>query len=322
MAPPDASRNRGRAADEPGALHLVQAVQRLEHALVAPGDARRRDRVPRLRGSALPQADPVAEPLRRRQRAAARRGRDRPAARVVLAEEGAIRDRIRNRDHRRLADPRRHVVGHRRRHAERAPGGVLESGGAHAGRLRHVPVHRQLRDPHGPDAADGHLADPGLRARGRAVGSQARGRSRPGGGQGGGPAGRHALAVGRGIRARGRQARARTALSRRPRDRKDDAREGDRDRVQLPVRLDPGLRLRPDLHRRRRDRRPLPRLEGEAARPQVGRTVHRLHRRDRRSRDAQAGTRRRRTGRCLRPGGHPRPPLLRAERSASQAAAT
>ena len=45
---------------------------------------------------------------------------------------------------------------------ERAPVGVLEPGGAHAGRLRHVPVHRQLRDPHGPDAADGHLPDRGF----------------------------------------------------------------------------------------------------------------------------------------------------------------
>ena len=283
--------------------------------MVARGHARCRDRVPRLRRSALPQADSLAQPLRRRQPAVARRGRHRPAARLVLAEEGAVRDRVRNRDHRRLADPRRHVVGHRRRRSERDPVGVLEPGGADPGRLRHVPVHRQLRDPHGPDAADGHLADPGLRARGCAVGGQARGRPRPGGGEGGGSAGRHALAVGRGLRAGGREAGARIALSRRTGDRQDDAREGDRDRVQLPVRLDPGLRLRSDLHRRRCDRRALPRVEGEAARPQVGRPVHRLHRRDRRSRDAPPGARRRRAGRCVRPGGHPRPPLLRAERS-------
>ena len=38
---------------------------------------------------------------------------------------------------------------------------------------------------------------------------------------------------------------------------------------------------------------------------QVGRPVHRLHRRDRRSRDAPPGARRRRAGRCVRPGGHP-----------------
>ena len=41
------------------------------------------------------------------------------------------------------------------------------------------------------------------------------------------------------------------------RHRQDDAREGDRDGVQLAVRLDPGLRLRRDVHRHRRDRRPL-----------------------------------------------------------------
>ena len=48
---------------------------------------------------------------------------------------------------------------------------------------------------------------------------------------------------------------------------------------------------------------------------QVGRPVHRLHRRDRRGRHAPAGARRRRAGRCVRRTGHPRPPLLRAERS-------
>ena len=67
-----------------------------------------------------------------------------------------------------------------------------------------------------------------------------------------------------------------------PGHRQDDALEGDRDRLQLPVHLDPRLRLRPDVHRHGRRDRPLPRLEGEAARTQVGRPVHRLHRRDRR----------------------------------------
>ena len=52
------------------------------------------------------------------------------------------------------------------------------------------------------------------------------------------------MAVRRGVRAGRRQARARAALPRRARDRQDDAREGDRDRLQLAVRLDPGLRLR------------------------------------------------------------------------------
>ena len=38
VAPPHPRRHRRRRADEPGALHLVQGVQRLEHALVAPRD--------------------------------------------------------------------------------------------------------------------------------------------------------------------------------------------------------------------------------------------------------------------------------------------
>ena len=64
--------------------------------------------------------------------------------------------------------------------------------------------------------------------------------------------------------------------------------------LQLAVRHDPGLRLRADLHRHRRDHRPLPRAQGEEARQQVGRPVHRLHRRDRRRRHAPPGARRRR----------------------------
>ena len=76
-----------------------------------------------------------------------------------------------------------------------------------------------------------------------------------------------------------------------PGHRQDDALQGHRDLVQLPVRLDPGLRLRPDLHRHGRGARPLPGHEGQAPRPQVGRPVHRLHRRDRRRRHAPPGAR-------------------------------
>ena len=47
-----------------------------------------------------------------------------------------------------------------------------------------------------------------------------------------------------------------------------------------------GLRLRRDVHRDRRDRGSDPRAPREAARAQVGRPVHRLHRRDRRRRHA------------------------------------
>ncbi len=93
---------------------------------------------------------------------------------------------------------------------------------------------------------------------------------------------------------RRRQARARPPLPRSARHRQDDDGQGNRDWVQLAVRLDPGLGLCPDLHRHRRDHRALPRPQGEEARQQVGRPVHRLHRRDRRSRHAPPGARWRR----------------------------
>ena len=73
----------------------------------------------------------------------------------------------------------------------------------------------------------------------------------------------------------------------------DDARQGDRNRLQLALRDDPGLGLRPDVRRPRLDPRPLPGTQGEAARAQVGRAVHRLHRRDRRRRHAAERARRR-----------------------------
>jgi hypothetical protein len=57
----------------------------------------------------------------------------------------------------------------------------------------------------------------------------------------------------------GGKARTRPALPRRAGDREDDAREGDRDRVQLADRHDPGLGVRPDVHRHRRADRPLAR---------------------------------------------------------------
>ena len=56
--------------------------------------------------------------------------------------------------------------------------------------------------------------------------------------------------------------------------------------LQLAVRVDPGLGLRADVHRHRRRDRALPRPQGEEARQEVGRPVHRLHRRDRRRRHA------------------------------------
>jgi len=52
--------------------------------------------------------------------------------------------------------------------------------------------------------------------------------------------------------------------------RQDVSREGDRKLVRLPVRCNPRLGLRLHLHGRRRDPRPLPRVEGQAARPEMG----------------------------------------------------
>ena len=123
-------------------------------------------------------------------------------------------------------------------HAVPVPG-VLD-----ADRRRLLPLPRELPDLHGPAADDGHLADPRLRARRRAVGREARRRARPDRGQGGDPARRNAVAVGRDVRERRRQARARPDLPRRPRYRQDDDGEGDRHGLQLAVRLDPGLGLR------------------------------------------------------------------------------
>ena len=68
---------------------------------------------------------------------------------------------------------------------------------------------------------------------------------------------------------------------------------GRRPHRQLPVRLHPGLWICSDLHWNGRDHRPLPRAQGPQARPQVGRPVHRLHRRDRRGRHAPGQPRRR-----------------------------
>ena len=124
--------------------------------------------------------------------------------------------------------------------------GSAQSGDARsscdAARLRRLPLHRQLPDLHGPDVLMGISqirgfepgdADWGVKlddVRGQAEAKEEVRRIV------------HALAVGRALRGRGRQARARRPLPRRARDRQDDAREGDRDRVQLAVRDDPGLR--------------------------------------------------------------------------------
>src|SRR5207249_225219 len=84
-----------------------------------------------------------------------------------------------------------------------------------------------------------------------------------------GAARRQPLAVRRGVREGRRQARARPPLPWGARHGQDDARQGDRHRVQLALRLDPRLGLRADLHRHRRADRPLARPQGEEAGAQV-----------------------------------------------------
>ena len=148
--------------------------------------------------------------------------------------------RRRRRDHVRLPDP----AAARLRPGRTSPGsGPRRRSSRRLSKIIHnptalvyvvpdlLPLHRELPDLHGPAAADGHLADPRLRARRRRVGRQARPRPRPGRGEGRDPPRRHALAVGRGVRGRRRQARARPALPRRAGHRQDDDGQGDRHRA-------------------------------------------------------------------------------------------
>ena len=185
-----------------------------------------------------------------------------------------------------LGRARRRRLGRRQHRHDRRP---VHRAGADAAPVHpdhHGPVLRELPDPVRAAAAARHPADQGLRAGRRGLGRQARRRPRPGRGQAGDHPRRAAVAVGRGVREGRRQARARRAVPRRARHRQDDALQGHRDLVQLPVRVDPGLGLRADVHRHGRGARALPRPQGEEARRQVGRPVHRVHRRDRRRRHA------------------------------------
>ena len=82
-----------------------------------------------------------------------------------------------------------------------------------------------------------------LRARRRAVGREARGRPRPGGGEGGG---RRVVSIwqsGEQFERHGGKRERGVLFLGAPGHGQDDAREGDRDRVQLAVRLDSGLGL-------------------------------------------------------------------------------
>ena len=71
---------------------------------------------------------------------------------------------------------------------------------------------------------------------------------------------------GRSLREGRRQTRARPAVPGRARDREDDAREGDRHGLQLPLRSDARVRVPADVHGDGRGDRPLARAKGEEAR--------------------------------------------------------
>ena len=187
------------------------------------GDVRRRDRLPRLRRPALPPPDPVAEPLGAdsqqlrdedvmgRRRAWYWRKKLRLAIVFVVANTivwlfrgegtwwstvGFILEKI---------------------------GEIITTPASGCRSSSSFPLHRELRDLHGPDADHGDLADPGLRAGRRAVGRPAGRRPRPGRGEGR----VHRVVTlwqsGEAFEARRRQARARPALPRRARHRQDHA---------------------------------------------------------------------------------------------------
>ena len=92
----------------------------------------------------------------------------------------------------------------------------------------------------------------------------------------------------------GGKPRARAALHRAAGHRQDDARQGDRHGLQRALHGRARLGLRADVHRHGRRRRAVDGPQGQEARAQVGRPLHRLHRRDRRGRHAPRRARRRR----------------------------
>ena len=315
MEAPRPGRHRRGGADQPDPLH--HAPQRVRLGLVLGRAGRLRDDrdLPRGGRRARPQADPVADDLRRRERAQARR-HHLPAAPLVLAQEVPPHVHLRLAVPDRRAD-RRDLPGHELDHRDgrRAQGHPRRPRrGAPARPDARDPLPDQLPDPVRAAGVPRNPADQGLRARRRGLGREARGRSRPGRGQGGDHPRRLALAVGGGVREGRRQARARRAVPRPARHRQDDALQGHRHLVQLPVRDDPGLGLRPDLHRHGRGDRALPRPQGEEARGEVGRPVHRLHRRDRRRGHAPPVARQRVP--ALQRRLDPRPSLLRPRRGA------
>src|SRR4051794_7119332 len=290
MAPPNPRRNLRRGAHEPRDLRVLLRPARLAADLVARRHVRLRDHVPRLHGRARAPVDPAREYVRSGPRA--RRGGHRlAAARLVLAREvpQAVLAGGRRRHRARLPVGLRHDDQRRRELNDRRP--------ATAADLRHPAAAPLLRQPADHVRAAAVLrpeADEGLRAGRCGLGRQARRRARPDREQGRGREGHRAVVGGRRVPRRGRQARARPALHRPAGHRQDDALQGHRDVVQLTDRDDAGLRLRADVHRHGRHHRDGPHPQGAAARPQVGRHLHGVHRRDRRCRHAPSGARHRR----------------------------
>ncbi len=300
MAAAHARRDVRRAADGAGVLPAAVLGRQPQPPAVAADHGVRGRRVPRPRRGGRPQADPVAHPLWRRREPQGGRHR-RAATLLVLAHEvPALADLHPDR----AGDPRALPAAVRVRRDQRAvlqpaarAADALPLLGAAAARARVHPaaaaVLRQLRDLLRAVPVLRRAPDPRLRARRRELGREDRRRPRASRGEGGDHARDQPLAVRRGVREGRRQARARAALPRRPGHRQDDDLEGDRDELQLPVRDDSRVRIRRHVHRHGRDHGPVPGPQGAQAREEVGRAVHRVHRRDRRGRDAAGVARRR-----------------------------
>ena len=164
---------------------------------------------------------------------------------------------------------------------------VAEPGCSGSDRVRVVPLPRELPHLHGPAAADGHLADPRLSSRATRewgvklddVRGQAEAKEEI----------RRVVTLwqsGEVFESAGGKRERGLIFHGAPGTGKTMMAKAIATGFNSPFVSIPGSGFAPDVHRHRRDHRPLPRPQGEEARPQVGRPVHRLHRRDRRRRHA------------------------------------